>query len=233
MDGGVGRDAWLARLLSTEPANRPRAERAARDLFVSAGFAAPCHLCWFDSPFAAAWVVALLIEPHHFAWRPLIEAERRSRKGRTSIEAAEAAIGRLCGVESIAAAQAAIGLPLASSLQFPPQPAAMFLPTLISARMALYGNDVAAMTTMPSDADPVHRAEQRLWAGSRAVLESGLICHPVGRLVTNSFFSDYSLSRMAACACASGSVDSPGTKDKPRSRRRSIVFALVCRNSDR
>jgi len=44
---------------------------------------------------------------------------------------------------------------------------------LISARMALYGNNVGAMSTPPSESDPVHRAEQRLWAGSRAVLESG------------------------------------------------------------
>jgi len=90
-----------------------------------------------------------------------------------------------------------MGLPLASSLQFPPQPAAMILPKLITARMALYGNDVAAMSTLPSESDPVHRAEQRLWVGSHAVLESGLICHPVGRLVTNAFFNDYSMSRMA------------------------------------
>lgn len=188
---------WLARLLSTQPADRSRAEAAVCDLYVTAGFSAPRHRCWFDSPFAAAWAVALLIEPHHYAWRPLIDAERRSRRGRTSIEAAEAAICRLCAVDSIVAARAEIGIPLVSSLQFPPQPAAMFLPKLISARMALYGNDVGAMSTPPSESDPVHRAEQRLWAGSRAVLESGLICHPVGRLVTNAFFNDYSMSRMA------------------------------------
>ena len=192
-----GRQTWFARLLSTEPADRSRAEAAVRDLYVSAGFAVPRHLCWFDSPFQAAWAVALLIEPHHYAWRPLIEAERRSRRVRTSIEAAEAAICRLCGADSIVAARTEMGIPLASSLQFPPQPAAMVLPKLISARMALYGNDVAAMSTLPSESDPVHRAEQRLWVGSRAVLESGLICHPVGRLVTNAFFNDYSMSRMA------------------------------------
>ena len=197
MTHGDGQQTWLARLLSTEPTDRDRAEAAIRDLYVSAGFAAPRHLCWFDSPFEAAWAVALLIEPHHYAWRPLIEAERRSRRGRTSIEGAEAAICRLCGVGSIVAARTEMGIPLASALQFPPQPAAMFLPKLIAARMALYGNDVAAMSTLPSESDPVHRAEQRLWVGSHAVLESGLICHPVGRLVTSAFFSEYSMSRMA------------------------------------
>jgi len=198
MGGDVGREAWLARLLSTDPADRVRAEAAVGDLCVSAGFAAPRHLWWFDSPFTAAWVVALLIEPHHYAWRPLIEAERRSRDGRKAIEIAEAAIYRLCGVDSMAAAHKEMGLPLASSLQFPPQPATMLLPKLITARMSLYGDDVAAMSTLPSDTDPVHRAEQRLWVGSHAVLESGLICHPVGRLVTSAFFNDYSMSRMAS-----------------------------------
>jgi hypothetical protein len=188
---------WLARLLSTEPVDRVRAETAVRELYASAGFAPPRHLCWFDSPFAAAWVVALLIEPHHYAWRPLIEAERRSREGRKAIETAEAALCGRCGVATLAAAQQEMGVALASSLQFPPQPAAMFLPKLITARMALYNSDVAAMSTLPSDTDPVHRAEQRLWAGSRAVLQSGLICHPVGPLVTSGFFNDYSMSRMA------------------------------------
>jgi len=89
---GDGQQTSLARLLSTEPADRGRAETAVRELYASAGFAAPRHLCWFDSPFAAAWVVALLIERRHYAWRPLIEAERRSRDGRKAIETAEATI---------------------------------------------------------------------------------------------------------------------------------------------
>jgi hypothetical protein len=206
---GERQQAWLARLLSTEPADRVRAETTVRDLYAAAGFATPRHLCWFDSPFAAAWAVALLIEPHHHAWRPLIDAERRSRQGRPSIDTAEAALCRLCGVDSLAAAQKEMGAPLASSLQFPPQPAAMFLPKLITARMALHANDVTALSTLPSDSDPVYGAEQRLWVGSHAVLESGLICHPVGRLVTSSFFNDYSLSRMAADDAATIGRDVP------------------------
>src|SRR4029450_2699296 len=70
-------------------------------------------------------------------------------------------------------------------------------PKLIAARMALYGNDVAAMSTLPSESDPVHRAEQRLWVGLHAVAGEWLSCHPVGRLVTSTFFSEYSMSRMA------------------------------------
>ena len=209
MTRGDRAQTWLARLLSTEPADRARAEAAVCDLYVSAGFGRPRHVWWFDSPFEAAWAVALLIEPHHHAWRPLIEAERRSQRGRTAIESAEAAICRLCGVDSIVAARTAMGLPLSSSLQFPPQPEAMILPKLIASRMALYGNDVGAMSTLPSDSDPLHRAEQRLWVGSRAVLESGLICHPVGRLVTNAFFNDYSMSRMAGDETAASGREVP------------------------
>jgi uncharacterized protein DUF6745 len=68
---------------------------------------------------------------------------------------------------------------------------------------------VAAMGVLPSDSDPVHRTEQRLWVGSRAVLESGLILHPVGRLVTNSFFNDYAMSRMAGDEAAAIGRDVP------------------------
>jgi hypothetical protein len=70
-----------------------------------------------------------------------------------------------------------MGAPL-GSLQFPPHPNMMLLPTVVNERMALHDNDVSAMATLPSDSDPVHRAEQRLWVGSHAVLGSGLICHP-------------------------------------------------------
>jgi hypothetical protein len=37
------RSDWLANLLSTEPADRPRAEAALRDLYVASGFPPPVH----------------------------------------------------------------------------------------------------------------------------------------------------------------------------------------------
>src|SRR6266536_2128369 len=56
------RRRWLAYLLSTEPADRPRAETAVRDLYTAAGLEAPRCFCWFDSPAAACWAVAALLE---------------------------------------------------------------------------------------------------------------------------------------------------------------------------
>jgi hypothetical protein len=44
-----------------------------------------------------------------------------------------------------------MGPPLATSLQFMPQPSAMFLPKLISVRMALHGGDVSALSRMPAE----------------------------------------------------------------------------------
>ena len=203
------RRTWLDRLLSTEPADHARAEAAVREVYVGAGFTAPRHLCWFDSPFAASWALALLVEPHHPAWRDLLAGARGSRAGKQSIEEATAALCRSCGVDTLAAAQAEMGQPRGMSLQYMPQPAALLMPKLLSARMALFGSDVSAMTAMPADTDPLDRAEQRLAIGSRAVLASGLICHPTGTLVASSFSNDYSMSRMAADQEAARGRDAP------------------------
>lgn len=62
MDSQI-RSAWLASLLSTEPADRPRAESELRDLYAAAppaGLPPPVYCFWFDSPFRAALAVALL-----------------------------------------------------------------------------------------------------------------------------------------------------------------------------
>jgi hypothetical protein len=71
------RRRWLAYLLSTEPADRPRAERAIHDLYVAAEVEAPFHFCWFDSPAAACWAVAVLIESRQPHWADILAAARR------------------------------------------------------------------------------------------------------------------------------------------------------------
>src|SRR5687767_2729947 len=106
------RQRWLTRLFSTEPADRPRAEAAVRDLYTSAGLRAPHHLVWFDSPFAASWALAVLLESQHSSWRDLIGAARKSRDSRPSIEAAEAALCRMCGAATLADVRSQMGVPL-------------------------------------------------------------------------------------------------------------------------
>ncbi len=66
------RSRWLAHLLSTEAADRPRAEGAMRDIYAAAGFSPPHHALWFDSPFDACWANALLTAPHSFIWQRLL-----------------------------------------------------------------------------------------------------------------------------------------------------------------
>jgi hypothetical protein len=66
------RNRWLARLFSTEPADRLRAEAAVRELYLAAGFDPPRYLLWFDTPFDACWAAVLLIEGDRPAWRQML-----------------------------------------------------------------------------------------------------------------------------------------------------------------
>jgi hypothetical protein len=52
------RDAWIAIGLSTEPAERPRAEAAARLAYRRAGLAEPADIVWTGSPMAGAVLAA-------------------------------------------------------------------------------------------------------------------------------------------------------------------------------
>src|SRR4029434_7862294 len=97
------RETWLGRLLSTEPADRAGAEGGVRDLYVNARWAAPRHLCWFESPFAASWAVALLLEAQDPGWQNLLGSARKSRPTKAPIEQAEAALCQGCAAPSLAA----------------------------------------------------------------------------------------------------------------------------------
>src|ERR1044071_7312038 len=80
------RAAWLAQLLSTEPADRPRAESAVRRLHAAAGFAEPRRVLWFESPFEASWAVALLAAPHYQTWRDRFSSRKATRDERDRAE---------------------------------------------------------------------------------------------------------------------------------------------------
>ena len=192
------RKKWLDRLLSTDPADRPRAEAAVRSLYASASLPPPRYLGWFDSPFAASWAIGVLLESRDRSWRDLIGAARNSRGSRPSIDAAEAALCRMCGAATLTEARERVGVPLGMFVHPMPPPDALLQPALTAARMALYGDDISALFTLPSESDPLFRAEQRLSVGTRAVLGSGLVCHPTGTLVTQSFYNEYPMSKMAA-----------------------------------
>src|SRR3954467_4769370 len=103
------RARWLAQVFCTDPADRSEAEEAVRQLFTAASFGPPRYFCWFDSPFDAAWAVALLIETRHQVWRDLVSGARGRRTERDRIDRAAAALCAACGVDSIDAARAAMG----------------------------------------------------------------------------------------------------------------------------
>src|SRR5688500_7144590 len=118
---GEVRSEWLAQVMSTVPADRPRAEGAVRRLYVAAGFAEPKHMIWFDSPCAASWPIALLVESHDFTWKATFTSGL-SKDDRARADKARAALGGRLGWKNWAAAQTAVGAPRTMSLQYPPVP---------------------------------------------------------------------------------------------------------------
>jgi hypothetical protein len=188
------------------PADRPRAEVAVRRIFEAAAIAPPRHYCWFDSPFDAAWAVALLIEERHRVWRDLVSGARARRAERESIDRAAARLCEACGVPSLDAARAAVGPALGMSLQYPP--AAVGLQSaIVTNRFRM--RDPSAPFTVLNDADDLYRAESRLWGGNRGALTSGLLCPTAGTLIGQSFLADYSFCYMAGDEMAAGGRETP------------------------
>jgi hypothetical protein len=75
----VFRDQWLGVGLSTEPADRPAAEAAARLAYERAGLAPPSIVLWLDSPLAGAIGAAMLaaygVEPARAQVRDQVRAQ--------------------------------------------------------------------------------------------------------------------------------------------------------------
>jgi hypothetical protein len=93
MDAKI-RSRWLTSLLSTESAERPRAEAALRNLYAAAKPQAlvPAHIFWFDSPFAAGMAVAVLAAAHDNTTRSLVEGLAQQKRGREIVERTRAAL---------------------------------------------------------------------------------------------------------------------------------------------
>ena len=86
------RATWLSLLFSTEPADRPRAEAGVRDLYASCGLPGPRYFLWFDSPFNAAWTVAMLLAKHDDPWARIVGDASRFPAQRQRMEAVQADI---------------------------------------------------------------------------------------------------------------------------------------------
>jgi len=189
------RAKWLEQLLSTAPADRARAEAAVRRLYQAADLPEPRHFLWFDSPFSASWLVALLIAPYHQLWSQKLSTGL-SRNDREQLDRARSALGAALGLADPKAALAAAGGPLGQHLQFPPVPSRMLTTKFVTARYRL-SDDISSLFTQYGDDDDLARAETYFWGSNRGALPSALHCPTTDRLVGNSFFGDYSFSTMA------------------------------------
>ena len=190
------RAEWLPHLLSTNPADRPRAESAVRRFYTAAGFAEPRHVLWFDSPADASWAVAVLIAPHHQLWSQRLAPSSLSRDDRPRVDRARSALGTALGLADWNAVLAAVGGPMGMHLQFPPVPSRLFQMKIIEARFRL-SSDVSGMFVAHGDSDDLQRAEDRFWGGNRGALPSALHCPTTDALIGQSFYNDYSFSSMA------------------------------------
>ena len=190
------RAEWLQYLVSTSPADRPRAEAAVRRLYTAAGFAEPRHVLWFDSPFEASWAVAVLVAPHHHLWSQRLAPGSVSRDDRPRVDRARSALGTALGLSDWNAVLGTVGGPMGMHLQFPPVPSRLFQMKIVEARFGLT-TDVSNMFVVHDDSDDLQRAEDRYWGGNRGVLGSALHCPTTDSLIGQSFFNDYSFSTMA------------------------------------
>ena len=102
---------WLKLLFSTEPADRPRAESAIRDVYTASGLPQPRYFLWFDSPFNAAWTVAMLLARHDDIWARIIQEASRAPSQRQKMEEVQAEVCRRLAEADWPGACSAIGPP--------------------------------------------------------------------------------------------------------------------------
>ena len=105
------RAAWLAQLLSTDAAERPRAESAVRRLYAAAGFVEPKNVLWFDSPYDASWAVALLAAPHNHMWHARFSSRGGSRDEKQRAEKMRASLSERLSVSDWNRMPAVVGRP--------------------------------------------------------------------------------------------------------------------------
>jgi len=91
------RASWLSHLISSEPADRPQAESALRDLYDAAGLPAPGYFFWLDSPFKATLAMMLLGAPNDYLFGQMVAALDRKKRDRQELDEVR---GQLCRAAS-------------------------------------------------------------------------------------------------------------------------------------
>ena len=203
---------WLSSLLSTQAADRQRAESYLCETYVGAELGVPTKFFWFESPVRAAWAVALFTAQYDVLWQRIVDAVSRSRRERDFIEQLRAEICKSAGLHDWPSVLASAGEPIDGTIyafQRAPGPGRSLQSAIISARMKLY-DSVADATRMYDDNDDLHRAEYYF----RGVLSGQVSSSTIKTLLLSSFSSQYPFSRMAMDeAAAKGRTSVPPILD--------------------
>ena len=182
------RAAWLKVLLSTEPADRPRAQAAVAELYAALGLPAPRHFLWFDGPCDAAWAAALLIARAGHPWDVILRQAERTAPQRATMERIREHLRHAVAEPDWPGVLAAAGSSLESYLDGK---------RIFEARLSLYP-DIPTIwrSSTFSDHDDLHRAEGRFRESLASCLQENT--RPVGMLVKYSPLSLYPVSIIAA-----------------------------------
>ena len=199
---------WLAALLSTEAADRGKAESTLREFYAASNLPAPEHFFWFDSPRAALWAVALLSEAHDFLWRRFVDAVSRTKRDREFLDRIRVTMCQSAGLPDWNSLALAAGEPMTMGRMVQSGNVAMAAPaqssktlhrSVLTARLQLYEN-VADSIPPLDESDDLQRAEHSI----RGVLVGQNGWSTIGTLMSQAFNVHYSFSMMALDAAKTG-----------------------------
>jgi hypothetical protein len=190
------RARWRSVLYCTEPADRARAEAGLRVLYTVAGFPAPAHVLWYDSPCAASWALAALVPKEDRTSGQLLATTVLTKEETRRLEDARAALRDRLGAANWEATAAAVGRPRSSTAMIGADPRQSFAPALLEARFATV-EDVSTLFGVPGEDDDLARAEAHFWGANRGVLASPSACPTTDFMIRRSFYDQHPLSMLA------------------------------------
>jgi hypothetical protein len=175
----MDRTAWIESLFSTEPADRPRAEAAARAFYRALDLEGPRHILWFDSPSAGAWAAAVLLSPTVDLWAGIVAQVERDPEQRPAIERANERLGQINAGPSLTGRLTGR--------------------RLFTDRLSLYPDLQAFQrASIFTDDDDLYRAENQFRGPIRGVAGLQESAGRARGLIHASQLSIYPMSRMAA-----------------------------------
>lgn len=198
---------WLSSLLSSEPADRPQAESALRDLYDAAGLSVPGYFFWFDSPFKATLAMMLLGAPNDYLFRQMVAALDRKTRDRQELNDVRGQLRRAAGQPDWEALVRLTGESLSPG-GMRPMPAKSLHSEVTLRRLELYDNVMDAVSHF-NEKDPLQRAEMHL----RAVMSSQNRWGAINPLLNSSFYNHYTFSMMATDEAAAGERQAPPAVD--------------------